>query len=305
MEFTFDEYFEDSENMFSNFKPSLALPMCPQAVPNNFSFRPWQLDDNQQTSSGPKDSLMPMKVESNLDVPGPTLPTPAVLSTEVDVSKYEAIQHREWLEAYPDYVGLSSASPATLDSSPRSEDIDAFTDNTTRNRVNEWSIGLHKGTQKARYPSFAPSYTDDGTSPSPALSFDGFNNSTTSLPWSASMFGFPDVVPPSRFQPSSRPLQPATAAPQEIGRPISQQSDRVLSVVPTMQSRHMAEEEDGYVKRRDKMLIDLRRKGHSYKEIKRLGRFKEAESTLRGRLRTLTKEKSERVRKPKWSRHDV
>ena len=72
-----------------------------------------------------------------------------------------------------------------------------------------------------------------------------------------------------------------------------------------MQARHMAEEDDGYVKRRDKMLIDLRRKGHSYKEIKRLGRFKEAESTLRGRLRTLTKEKSERVRKPKWSRHDV
>ena len=306
MELTFDDYFiEDSENMLNDSKPSHGFPMCPQAMPTSFSFRPWPHDTHHQAQSLPQASLLPIKVESNPDVPPPTLPTPAVLSTEVDVSKYEAVQHRDWLEAYPDYVGLSSASPDTLDSSPRSEDIDSFANNTTRAGLNEWSIGPHNGTQPARYQSFASSYTDEGTSASPALSYHGFNNSATAAPWSASMFGFPDVVPPSRFQPSDRSLQPVTAALQEIERPISQQSGSALSVVPTMQSRHMDEEDEGYVNRRDKMLLDLRRKGHSYREIKRLGRFKEAESTLRGRLRTLTKEKSERVRKPKWNRHDV
>jgi hypothetical protein len=43
----------------------------------------------------------------------------------------------------------------------------------------------------------------------------------------------------------------------------------------------------------------------SYKDIKRLGGFEEAESTLRGRFRTLTKSKEQRVRKPQWKDKDV
>jgi len=43
----------------------------------------------------------------------------------------------------------------------------------------------------------------------------------------------------------------------------------------------------------------------SYREIRRAGGFKEAESTLRGRYRTLTKSKEERVRKPEWLEGDV
>ena len=52
-------------------------------------------------------------------------------------------------------------------------------------------------------------------------------------------------------------------------------------------------------------LIDCKRRGLSYKEIKRAGNFKEAESTLRGRFRTLTKSKEQRVRKPQWQPRDV
>ncbi|KAJ6000020.1 hypothetical protein N7481_000429 [Penicillium waksmanii] len=52
-------------------------------------------------------------------------------------------------------------------------------------------------------------------------------------------------------------------------------------------------------------LVECKRKGLSYKEIKRIGGFKEAESTLRGRYRTLTKSKDQRVRKPKWSDADI
>ncbi|KAJ5626139.1 hypothetical protein N7510_002448 [Penicillium lagena] len=60
-----------------------------------------------------------------------------------------------------------------------------------------------------------------------------------------------------------------------------------------------------YTDSRNAFLIDWKRRGLSYKDIKRLGGFKEAESTLRGRFRTLTKAKEQRVRKPKWHKEDV
>lgn len=56
---------------------------------------------------------------------------------------------------------------------------------------------------------------------------------------------------------------------------------------------------------RNALLIEWKRRGLSYKDIKRFGGFKEAESTLRGRFRTLTKAKEQRVRKPKWTETDV
>ncbi|KAL4802958.1 hypothetical protein BDV18DRAFT_163487 [Aspergillus unguis] len=56
---------------------------------------------------------------------------------------------------------------------------------------------------------------------------------------------------------------------------------------------------------RNALLIEYKRRGLSYKDIKRIGGFKEAESTLRGRFRTLTKSKEQRVRKPHWHDNDV
>lgn len=56
---------------------------------------------------------------------------------------------------------------------------------------------------------------------------------------------------------------------------------------------------------RNIFLIRSKNSGLSYKEIKRRGGFREAESTLRGRYRTLTKAKEHRVRRPKWHARDV
>jgi hypothetical protein len=56
---------------------------------------------------------------------------------------------------------------------------------------------------------------------------------------------------------------------------------------------------------RDRYLLKKRAEGYSYREIKRMGKFREAESTLRGRVRVLTKDKSERVRRPEWNPQDV
>jgi hypothetical protein len=56
---------------------------------------------------------------------------------------------------------------------------------------------------------------------------------------------------------------------------------------------------------KDQQLIEWKNQGLSYKEIKSRGGFEEAESTLRGRYRTLTKPKHLRVRKPEWPDRDV
>ena len=56
---------------------------------------------------------------------------------------------------------------------------------------------------------------------------------------------------------------------------------------------------------RNTLLVEWKEQGMSYKDIKAHGGFEEAESTLRGRYRTLTKPKEERVRRPEWSDRDV
>jgi hypothetical protein len=55
----------------------------------------------------------------------------------------------------------------------------------------------------------------------------------------------------------------------------------------------------------DQFLIKSRESGMTYKDIRLKGGFTEAESTLRGRWRTLTKSREERVRRPEWSATDV
>ncbi|KAI9806622.1 MAG: hypothetical protein M1825_006079 [Sarcosagium campestre] len=56
---------------------------------------------------------------------------------------------------------------------------------------------------------------------------------------------------------------------------------------------------------KDMFLVRSKLAGMSYKDIRAQGRFTEAESTLRGRFRTLTKVKEKRLRKPKWTDHDI
>ena len=56
---------------------------------------------------------------------------------------------------------------------------------------------------------------------------------------------------------------------------------------------------------KDDFLVRSKRSGMSYRDIRCKGNFKEAESTLRGRYRTLTKCREQRVRKPQWHPKDV
>ncbi|KEF59512.1 uncharacterized protein A1O9_04356 [Exophiala aquamarina CBS 119918] len=56
---------------------------------------------------------------------------------------------------------------------------------------------------------------------------------------------------------------------------------------------------------KDELLVSCKAQGMSYKQIKELGGFDEAESTLRGRYRALTKPREARLRKPEWGKREI
>jgi hypothetical protein len=81
----------------------------------------------------------------------------------------------------------------------------------------------------------------------------------------------------------------------------------INDTVPKTKRRRSSEREreTRLRERRDQYLLDRREEGYTYKDIKVMGNFSEAESTLRGRVRVLTKDRSERVRRPVWTESDV
>lgn len=115
----------------------------------------------------------------------------------------------------------------------------------------------------------------------------------------------PSTTTPPTSNPSSTPLLPSKLpnnSYQHDHQPQTQAPKPTLHPEPTAETIKASLH---YTDTRDAFLIECKRRGLSYKDIKRIGGFKEAESTLRGRFRTLTKAKEQRVRKPKWQERDV
>ncbi|KAJ5922855.1 hypothetical protein N7516_010558 [Penicillium verrucosum] len=117
-----------------------------------------------------------------------------------------------------------------------------------------------------------------------------------------------------QYQPEPHSMyqaRPPTASPDQKS-PKSLSSSFSASTNEEEQSPQQSGEDQAsietglhYTDERNTFLIDCKRRGLSYKDIKRVGGFKEAESTLRGRYRTLTKSKDQRVRKPRWQEKDI
>lgn len=114
-------------------------------------------------------------------------------------------------------------------------------------------------------------------------------------------FGFPGVREPRKNSSSQGTDAIAgiytTASDQEVQlnghpEPISNQSQYLQ---PSNAQR----------KFEDKILLDGKQAGMTYKEIKKQMKTDVAESTLRGRYRSLTKPRKDRVRKPVWTGKDV
>ncbi|KAJ5124835.1 uncharacterized protein N7515_008660 [Penicillium bovifimosum] len=103
----------------------------------------------------------------------------------------------------------------------------------------------------------------------------------------------PQLPPPTNNKQTS--LTPSSLSPTTSSSEPSPHNGEDRSIEASL---HYSDERNAF-------LIDCKRRGLSYKDIKRVGGFKEAESTLRGRYRTLTKSKDQRVRKPKWQEKDI
>lgn len=82
------------------------------------------------------------------------------------------------------------------------------------------------------------------------------------------------------------------------GRRVVDTDDSVEMTMPSISS-------DAEREAKNRFLVDSKLAGMTYREIRLQGGFTEAESTLRGRFRTLTKNKEQRVRKPEWQDKDV
>ncbi|KAJ8112937.1 hypothetical protein OPT61_g4823 [Boeremia exigua] len=77
---------------------------------------------------------------------------------------------------------------------------------------------------------------------------------------------------------------------------------------PHFQTRFMtpvADSEKAQRTRDDETLLQMKQDGYTYKDIRKALNRKVAESTLRGRYRSLTKPRKDRLRAPKWTDNDI
>lgn len=95
-------------------------------------------------------------------------------------------------------------------------------------------------------------------------------------------------------------VQPFVPASNHMTRSATRSASQTLATSRQVGSRSGQRDTS-----KDELLVHLKSQGMSYKQIKEIGGFGEAESTLRGRYRALTKPKEARLRKPEWGDREV
>lgn len=282
------------------------LPTSQRANPTPLSFRSLTSTYQDCTSNTMPTTL---KVDNSPEVLPPT-----VLPYDVDTSKYENVPMEDWLTARVECDDASSPSSA------HTEAIGPITPESQEDLFSDWSANSFFNQSFTTPFGSVTDYAFNGASstanhlpPTGLYATNGQpNNLYHGLPSQTHTFN--KLLEPFDFSTAlNRNTEPASVSPKDIEQPTSLQSsfttDETVSspAYSNGESEGSPEDyEDHEVRQqRDEFLLEMRNKGHSYKEIKRLGKFTEAESTLRGRVRVLTKEKSQRVRKPKWEAQDV
>lgn len=111
--------------------------------------------------------------------------------------------------------------------------------------------------------------------------------------------------PPATLEPPMFPSSPPrNSPPRSATRSQQRNVDHSNSEIDARPPVSLLMASDAERARKDALLLQLRSEGYTYQEIRRRCHFTEAESTMRGRYRVLTKPKEERVRKPQWTAHD-
>jgi len=124
----------------------------------------------------------------------------------------------------------------------------------------------------------------------------------------------PKLAEPLLPKPALKVIEPKETEPKETEpkevelKPLSPVQEPLPATVQSLvESLHSdaAKQAEHHRDEKDDFLVKSKLAGMSYKEIREKGGFTEAESTLRGRFRTLTKHKAARVRRPEWQDYDV
>ena len=242
------------------------------------------------------------------------VPIMPLVHTNVDTKMFEPVEPEHWQRASLDFSG--------------GNDHDAFA--TSPSSTADTSFGPHTPHDNSGFPeatlrrishdlssSFDSSGTDmfeeQGSDMKP-LSFGSASSTQfvsqtgdyAGLPFPGGSFGGIRDLPlnegPFRDIDGLPPIFPNIAPTTE-----EHDSSAIDCTAPKTKRRRSSEKERETIlrERRDQYLLDRREEGYTYKDIKVMGNFSEAESTLRGRVRVLTKDRSERVRRPVWTEGDV
>lgn len=245
------------------------------------------------------------------------VPIMPLVHTNVDTKMFEPVEPEHWQRASLDFSGgndldaLATSPSSTIDASygPHTpQDNSGFPEATLRRISHDLSSSFgSSGTDmfEENGPDMKfPSFSDVGSANS--AQFVNHTTEYAGLPFPGSSFGGLRDLPlnegPFRDIDGLPPTFPTIA-------PDSEEHDGggVSHSAPKAKRRRSSERERETVlrERRDQYLLDRREEGYTYKDIKVMGNFSEAESTLRGRVRVLTKDRSERVRRPVWTESDV
>lgn len=270
------------------------------------------------------DDAVPRKIESS-----PSLPA---LSYKVDTSKYENVDYEDYITRSTDLEGSSPSSIETESTGPPTPSSLGIGGAPSRSFFDDPFFG-HRDSFVAKVESAPLQNRPDAmlhcntslavpSGPVPLSIIYNDHHMTSNLNSfalhphvhgglvnsSTPYQGF--VAPPSVGADSFDMSMSSTSSVPELDRPFldstsEEDTESESESMPELEANDRAVSEANHRRDRDRYLLKMREKGLSYKEIKRRGRFTEAESTLRGRVRVMTKHKSERVRKPVWTKDDV
>lgn len=296
--------------------------------------------DSVNSSFTDNDSVQPLRIDTSVAALTPSL---SILSTPVDTTQYEIVHDEEWVWSSTDYASSSHSSMRTDSTGPRTPLSPHHAGSSSQSSY--FSTGYPgspscdgnfkvEGSGADMFPSTIPrSYLPNCPCPDCSvpvamhqLSGSWYSNqSETSYlgPIPTYNSGMPAVAGTgltidfdNQSRGASRAFVPSQDSPLNTTRSLvdverqssettTEHSEDSESDTEEPNVNDQAINDATHRQKRDSFLLSMRRQNYSYKDIKELGNFREAESTLRGRVRVLTKDKSERVRKPEWNRNDV
>ena len=302
----FDDFVHYPDDTFAPMKLDAMAPVFQQAIPAALSFRP--LTPGVQTHATTVPPGMPCKIENGQD-----FQAPAVLPSEVDPSSYEPVAFDECMMASPSSpssVDSQEFSPLTLNADAGCSFREHYFNNRSLGEVQDNLNNLTGFGDGSFFVRDRPETRYPGLLTTPSTGFDESLWLEPTQLFSNDVLWNPAHTLPVTPEYNIDKIETMSASPQDIDRPLSAQSNDGVEDSPpgtpasSVPSVPVNDKEEARLPR-DRYLLEKRKEGLSYKEIKREGHFTEAESTLRGRVRVLTKAKIDRVRKPHWTAKDV